>query len=382
MSEEKLKKAQQETEAAAQKTNEKINELGDYEGTLYSSLNGIQKVFDRIRNVSEEKKQKYEKLKAISVNWKQQVENIEVEYENAKMKNVGQGAAGIGAGMAVAALGPTAAMGVATTFGVASTGTAISALSGAAATNAALAWLGGGALAAGGGGMAAGSAFLALAGPVGWAVAGLAFVTSGILFLRSKHNKERLENIYTLISERDTKSYNLAIAEIGERIKKIEDESHKLSDSITKIKTFGTDYGRMTESQQFELGSYVNLMESATMLLVNPILGLQPKYTEQDFEKMCALESDSGFDWSWVAAAPPKEYCRQHKKMVISLANLLYKIELDDEDRKVLAKSLRKNEKFLELIDMDKDEFDDSDIDTVERVLGVKYKLKNNSVSN
>lgn len=62
--------------------------------------------------------------------------------------------------------------------------------------------------------------------------------------------------------------------------------------------------------------------------------------------------------------------------MVISLANLLYKIELDDEDRKVLAKSLRKNEKFLELIDMDKDEFDDSDIDTVERVLDVKYKLK------
>ena len=44
--------------------------------------------------------------------------------------------------------------------------------------------------------------------------------------------------------------------------------------------------------------------------------------------------------------------------------------------------STRKNEKFLELIDMDKDEFDDSDIDAVERVLDVKYKLKNNSVSN
>lgn len=367
----KLQKAQQKTEVAAKKTNKKINELGKYAGTLYSFLNEIQKVFNRIRNVSEEKRQKYEELKAISVHWKQQVEKIETEYKKTEMKTVGQGVAGIGAGMAVAALGPTAAMGIATTFGVASTGTAISTLGGAAATNAALAWLGGGALAAGGGGMAAGSAFLALAGPVGWAVAGLAFVTSGILFLRSKHNKERLENIYTLISERDTKSYNLAIAEIGERIKRIEDESHKLSDAITKIKTFGTDYGRMTESQQFELGSYVNLMESATMLLVNPILGLQPKYTEQDFEKMCALESDSGFDWSRV-----KEYCRQHKKMVISLANLLYKIELDDEDRKVLAKSLRKNEKFLELIDMDKDEFDDSDIDTVERVLDVKYKLK------
>ena len=40
-------------------------------------------------------------------------------------------------GVAVVTMGPTVAMGVATTFGVASTGTAISALSGAAATNAA-----------------------------------------------------------------------------------------------------------------------------------------------------------------------------------------------------------------------------------------------------
>lgn len=52
------------------------------------------------------------------------------------------------------------ALGVATTFGVASTGTAISTLSGAAATNATLAWLGGGSLAAGGLGVAGGTAVL------------------------------------------------------------------------------------------------------------------------------------------------------------------------------------------------------------------------------
>jgi hypothetical protein len=46
------------------------------------------------------------------------------------------------------------------TFAAASTGTAISGLSGAAATNATLAWLGGGTLAAGGGGMAAGAVVL------------------------------------------------------------------------------------------------------------------------------------------------------------------------------------------------------------------------------
>ncbi|MBQ0904985.1 hypothetical protein [Micromonospora sp. U21] len=47
-------------------------------------------------------------------------------------------------------------------FASASTGTAISGLSGAAATNAALAWLGGGSLATGGGGMAAGAIVLNL----------------------------------------------------------------------------------------------------------------------------------------------------------------------------------------------------------------------------
>ena len=79
-------------------------------------------------------------------------------------------------------------MAVATTFGTASTGTAISALSGAAATNAALAWLGGGAVAAGGGGMAAGNTLLALAGPVGWAIGGVAIAGSGIYL--NKRNKD------------------------------------------------------------------------------------------------------------------------------------------------------------------------------------------------
>ena len=45
-------------------------------------------------------------------------------------------------------------------FATASTGSAIAGLSGAAATNATLAWLGGGAIAAGGGGMAAGAVVL------------------------------------------------------------------------------------------------------------------------------------------------------------------------------------------------------------------------------
>ena len=96
---------------------------------------------------------------------------MRLRRQKSKQKQL-EGGSGAGAtlsalGIAVATMGPTAAMGVVTTFGVASTGTAISALSGAAANSAALAWLGGGALAAGGGGMSAGTAFLGLAGPVG-----------------------------------------------------------------------------------------------------------------------------------------------------------------------------------------------------------------------
>ena len=107
------------------------------------------------------------------------VQRIKTEAAKSEKIGSGVGLAGATAGIGLAAFGPSTALAIATTFGSASTGTAISALSGAAAAQAALAWLGGGALAAGGGGMAAGHAFLALAGPVGWTVGGLALVGSG-----------------------------------------------------------------------------------------------------------------------------------------------------------------------------------------------------------
>ena len=49
----KLKKAQQKAKAAAQKTNQKINELGKYTSSLYTSLTTIQSLFDRISNLPE-----------------------------------------------------------------------------------------------------------------------------------------------------------------------------------------------------------------------------------------------------------------------------------------------------------------------------------------
>lgn len=362
----KLQVAQDKAQAAIKETNNAIGELGEYTRSLYKSLTSIQEQFDKIRNVPSEQKLQYEELKQIRLNWKQQADKIDKDYKNVTVKNAGVGAAGAGLGVAVVTMGPTVAMGVATTFGVASTGTAISTLSGAAATNAALAWLGGGALAAGGGGMAAGNAFLALAGPVGWAIAGVSLLASGLIFWKSKSDKNHLENVFIAISERNIKSYELAIIELKERISRIIDENSKLTDAIGEIESFGLDYNKMSEAQQYALGSYVNLMLSSTQLLVNPIQGLLPKFSEEDFDSFM----------SWKDREINKETCTEHKDFIVSLANLLYKIELYDRDKKLLWKSLRNNKKMIKSMDISRKEFDLDIMNAIMEALNFKYKVR------
>lgn len=359
----KLQIAQERTEATLKKTNFKIEELGKHTSNLYTALNDIQELFDKIRNVPSDKKLEYEELKKIRINWKQQVDKIEADYKAAVIKDAGKGAVGVGAGVAVVALGPTAAMGIATTFGVASTGTAISTLSGAAATNAALAWLGGGALAAGGGGMAAGNALLAMAGPIGWSIAAVAIIGSGLLFWKSKSDKEHLEKVFATISDRDTKSYELSIVELNERIKRIKDETPKLNEAIEKIATFGLDYSKMSEAQQYELGAYVNLMSASTQLLVNPILGLQAKFEEQDFKRYVAQINER----------EKRTKCIDYKELIIALSNLLYKIKLEDKDKKLLWKSFRSNKDFLASLQIPKGKFGFDVMEMVCEALECKY---------
>ena len=79
-------------------------------------------------------------------------------YSDLKTANQNMIAGGIGA--AAGTLASATALGLVATFGTAGTGTAIASLSGAAATNATLAWIGGGTLAAGGGGVAAGATIM------------------------------------------------------------------------------------------------------------------------------------------------------------------------------------------------------------------------------
>lgn len=360
----KLQIESEKVEVLVNQTNTKIIELGGHSQHLYGALDLIQSLFDKIRNVPSDRQKEYEEIKQIRLTWKQQVDKIENDYETATKVHTGGGIAGAGVGVGVAMLGPTAAMGVATTFGVASTGTAISTLSGAAATNAALAWLGGGTLAAGGGGMAGGSALLALAGPIGWTLAGIAIIGSGLLMWKAKSDKERLENVFLLISKRDQTSYKEAIVELNERISRIINETQMLNAAMINIVTFGTDYNKMTEEQQYTLGSYVNLMNSSTQLLVNPIMGLQPKFSEEDFNR---------FKSRFYPCTDIRLYCEKNKDLIIYIANLLYKITTDETDRKLLAKSFKKNKEFIEKMKIDKNNIDLELFNVVDRILKFTY---------
>ena len=365
-----LEIAKEEAGNAIKRTNSRIDELGKNTKNLYNSLTNIQALFDKIRNVPSEKRLQYENLKKLCLTWKQQADKIEADYNAAVAKSGGTAGGGAALGVGIAALGPSAAMGIATTFGVASTGTAISSLSGAAATNAALAWLGGGALATGGGGMAAGETFLAMAGPVGWTIAAVTLTIGGIMFWIAKQNKKRLENIYILISKRDVKSYDLATVEINERIAHIIDEIPKLHSAAEEIVSFGTDYSSMTEQQQYTLGSYVNLMLASTNLLVNPILGLQAKFTNDDLKR---YESSLFGDEKILIKPILNSFNVSQKGAIVSLANLLYKIDMDEKDKHILYKSLRKNKTFLESCKLEKKEFEESILIITMNALEHKY---------
>ena len=173
----KMKEAQsrQEKNEAKMKSEEKqttqqMDLLGKKELEIMSSFKEFSDVFERIQN---------------RPNFATYSKNgfTLPKYDGNKFEEVSVGAEAILSGLGgggVGTLGGIAAAGAAKvvvmSIGTASTGTAISSLSGAAATNATLALLGGGTLAAGGGGMAAGTAAL------GAATLGVGLLVGGVIF--------------------------------------------------------------------------------------------------------------------------------------------------------------------------------------------------------
>lgn len=197
-------------------------------------------------------------------------EDYAIEAYNSSLKAGAGIVGGVMAGAAVASIAPTALMGVATTFGTASTGTAISALSGAAAQKAAIAWIGRTFMgtAVKGAGMAAGQAFLTLAGPIGWGLTGIS-IGSSLLSL-SSDNKKMADRAID-----EAKEYAKARESLDESAKKIESLLEKirllsanLNSQMECIDKYANvNYASLEDEDKFYLGTLVNNTLSLSELL-------------------------------------------------------------------------------------------------------------------
>ncbi len=203
---ERDKRAREDLERKRKEMNEHLVQLGREKFTAYaSSLKNFCAIYEKIGAVDRSLFKQVDGYDEDTFKTDmQEIKQVAIQAEDVLTSAVG-GALG-GAALAGGAYGITGII------GVASTGTAIGTLSGAAATNATLAWLGGGAIAAGGAGVIGGMVVLG-----GIALAPVAIFTSWMAKAKSEEKLEEarsfrekvdaiVEKVKTLIQQLDMMS--------------------------------------------------------------------------------------------------------------------------------------------------------------------------------
>ena len=209
---------------------------------------------------------------------------LELKTASLEAKKVASnGIAAVGSG-ALLAYGTYSAVMSGALGAVASTGTAIGTLSGVAATNATLAWLGGGSLAAGGFGMAGGMVVL------GGLVAGPALAVGGSLL--ASQAKKALNNAYSNVSEaeifaKQSEGICIELDKIALRanqIKSVLDRlNFRLISSINDFKIIiereGTNYNIYRDLSKKKIYKLVQIVQVVKMILDTPLLSEDGKLT-------------------------------------------------------------------------------------------------------
>ena len=230
----------------------------------------VQRVVNSIANTPKEFNTELGKIGKELLKFNETEEYAKEAY-NASLKAGVNIVGGVATGLGVASMVPTALMSIATTFGTASTGTAISALSGAAAQKAAMAWIGrtfAGFAVKGGAGMAAGQAFLALAGPIGW---GITAASTGIsLISLTNKNKELADN--AVKEAKEIAKARETIDEINEKVKELKSKTDVLFDDMNKQRNritgfMNLDYLSFEDDNKYFMGTLVNNTLSLSVLL-------------------------------------------------------------------------------------------------------------------
>ncbi len=229
--------------------------LGKLEMEIGSSFRKFSNIFEKIKNAP--------KFKEINMDMKISIPTLDELKEHSVAADIVLGSlGGAGAGVAggIAAAGGTSAAVMA--VGTASTGTAISTLSGAAATNATLAALGGGSLAAGGGGMALGAAVL------GTTTLGVGLLFGGIVLnaIGSKKSS-KAEKAWKITTENEKKRIL-----ISQHLLKLKDLAESYSNSLEEVYYNYDEYLSELEKLVERENNYKNFSNSEKLILGNTVL--------------------------------------------------------------------------------------------------------------
>lgn len=257
---------------ARESTNSNLVALGKRKMEILSgSIAVFVREFSKIKNVNLQDSVGLEELRGFNPDSKDFLDMKTASFKVGEIATGGLGSVGAGA---LAAYGAYSAVG---TLAAASTGTAISTLGGAAATNATLAWLGGGSLAAGGMGVTGGMAVL------GGLVAGPALAVGGAFMAakaekalndaKTNHDQARKfnqegKNICSLLS---------AISKRSQQIEKLlvsldRHFSSAVEELAGVIQHFGDDWNGYTKDEKFTVGKAAQLAKTVKVVLDTSLL--------------------------------------------------------------------------------------------------------------
>lgn len=249
--------------------------LVDYGARKLRAFNGVIddfiQTFSRLKNVELSRSLELDKLNVGDFST-QTLGGLRQDYQALKDAGLGLGA-GLGSGAALAFGAYNGTM----MLGTASTGAAISSLGGVAATNATLAWLGGGSLAAGGGGMALGTAVLGgiVAGPA-LAIFGHIMGNKGEEALNNaRSNREQAQTIAAdakkVVTQLDaigqvTSLANSTFSAVSTRLRRAVRELDQV------IANEGEDFGAFSSASRDTVFSTVKYAQLIKAMIDTPIL--------------------------------------------------------------------------------------------------------------
>ncbi len=275
--------AKSDLEKTRQRAQSAMEHLGETKFRIYeNSIIPFSETFDKIKNINfqDSNLANAGNLPAVSREEMNTMHEQSLELKDA----FSGGVTALGSG----GLAGLAAYGGVMTLGTASTGTAIGALSGVAATNATLAWLGGGSLAAGGLGMAGGMAVLGgiVAGPV---------LAVGGMFLASKaeaakedayanHSKAELAAEEMKTAGVATEGIQRRFEEIDVVLTKLESIFNPLLQSLTELVESCQDYSQYSQDNKKGIFITASLAKTIKNILEAPILSKDGTVTRESRE--------------------------------------------------------------------------------------------------